>query len=49
MVIDFEEAKMLSTPTSARYQPKGIFFVAGLFATHIENKEIINDAKSVNK
>lgn len=35
--------------TSARYQPKGIFLVAGLLATHIENKDIINEAKSVNK
>lgn len=35
--------------TSARYQPKGIFLVAGLPATQIENSEIMKDAKSVNK
>lgn len=35
--------------TSARYQPKGIFLVAGLPATQIEKRDIINDAKSVNK
>lgn len=35
--------------TSARYQPKGIFLVAGLLATQMEKRDIINDAKSVNK
>lgn len=35
--------------TSARYQPKGIFLVAGLLATQIEKRDIMNDAKSVNK
>jgi len=35
--------------TSARYQPKGIFLVAGLLATQMEKRDIIKDAKSVNK
>lgn len=37
------------TRTSARYQPNGIFLVAGLPATQMEKSEIMNDAKSVNK
>lgn len=35
--------------TSARYQPKGIFLVAGLLATQMEKRDIMKDAKSVSK
>lgn len=39
----------LSNLTSALYQPNGIFLVAGRHATQMENNDIKNDAKSVNK
>lgn len=35
--------------TSARYQPKCIFFVEGRLAIHSENSDIIKLAKSVSK
>lgn len=49
ILISVSEEEIKKILTSARYQPKGIFLVAGLLATQMEKRDIINDAKSVNK